>query len=362
MNAHDLPGIGTARTIPIGIAKALSVGVFPASIAHFILRNQPPNIDYAASLVVCGAATVAALSAFMRHDAEVEVGEYGVHQVFGTITGKVFGPGNHPLYPDPVESLIKVSSREKPLDPPAFEELAQDTVPVFADGYFIVQIVDPILHVTSVAESDAHEALMGEFDSEIRLFVNQWNRATDLKSSKELLVRFLKLNGGVTSDEAARRLKEDLLKLTPLHGKDFLTVEAVNNIMEDAGKFCATAAKWGYRVTQVHFQKLDLPDYIKAAAARAAAAKFEMDEAQVKQERRTAMIKQLKVELPGLTDNEARQAVDLLLKLSTETVTEIKIRDLEKVSANLAGGGAMAARTVERIARRFGVGQQKGKV
>lgn len=361
MSDHGLPGIGIGRTIPAGIAKALAVGTLPGSLAHYLLSGLPDRTDHTLSVLVWGGATVALLAGFMRKETSVEVGEYGLHLVFGELTGKIYGPGDHPLYPEPAESLMKVNSREKRLDPPAFEDIAQDNVPVFADGYFMAQVIDPILFVTSVDEEEAHDAMMNEFDSEIRLFINQWSRAEDIKSSKELLVRFLKLNGNLATDEAARRLKDDLLKLTPLHGKSLLTAEAVDNIMEDAGKFCATAARWGYRITQIHFQKLDIPQYIKDAATRAAAARSEMDEAVIRQERRSEMIRKFKEDLPGLSDRDAMLGIDLLLKLPvTRSVTEIEIRDLEAVSANLGATGAVALEALQRLARYFGRGARQG--
>ena len=340
--------IRVGRSTSVGLLKALAIGSLPAAITHYIFSGAPDRIDTSLTLLGYGIAS-AAVFKMMERAGVVSIGSYGLHTVQGGVTGKVFGPGEHPLIPG-LEGIVEVNARDKPLNPPAFEELAKDLVPVFVDGYFVVKVADPVLFYTSVDEEEAHAALKTEFDSEIRLFVNQWNRASDLVSMKELLTKFMKLNGGLSEDEAALKLKAELMQLTPTHGRDMLSVEGVENIMEDAGNFCRSAAKWGYTVSQIHIEKVALPVRLTDAAEAASAARDAMRPSIVKQEVRLQMMDELKAKYPSLSDREVKDAVDLGLGIPVNRqVNEVELKGVS-IPPKLA-------EAVASIAARFG---QKG--
>ena len=111
---------------------------------------------------------------------------------------------------------------------------------------------------------------------------------------------------------------------------------SVENIMEDAGKFCRVAADWGYDVKDVHTEKVDLPQRLKDAAAKAAAQKDEMKSYEIKQATRLAMIKKMKANMPELSDREALVAVDTLLDLSLKRqIFEVDVPALPELSKTL---------------------------
>lgn len=335
--------ISVGRSTSVGLLKALSLGALPAALVHYITNGMSDRVDISLTLLGYGLAAAAAFKA-MEHAGVVNIGSYGLHTVQGGVTGKVFGPGEHPLIPG-LEGIVEVNARDKPLNPPAFEELAKDLVPVFVDGYFVVKVADPVLFYTSVDEEEAHAALKTEFDSEIRLFVNQWNRASDLVSMKELLTKFMKLNGGLSEDEAARKLKAELMLLTPVHGRDMLSVDGVENIMEDAGNFCRTAAKWGYVISQIHIEKVALPVRLTAAAEAASAARDAMKPSIVKQEVRLQMMDELKQKYPSLSDREIKDAVDLGLGIPVNRqVNEVEVKGISIPPEIVEAAASLAAR------------------
>lgn len=335
--------IGIGRSTSVGLSKALAFGSLPAALTHYVFDAMPDRTLTALTLLAYGIAAAASFKA-MEGAGKVQIGTFGLHTVQGGVTGKVFGAGDHPLIPG-LEGVVPVNARDKPLNPPAFEELAKDLVPVFVDGYFVVRVADPILFYTSVDEEEAHAALKTEFDSEIRLFVNQWNRASDLVSMKELLTKFMKLNGGLSESEAARNLERELMELTPENGRDMLSVEGVKNIMEDAGNFCRAAAKWGYFIAQIHIEKVALPERLTAAAEKASAAKDEMTPFRVKQDLRIEMMDALKAKYPSLSDREIKDAVDLGLGIPVNRqVNEVELKGVTIPPELVQAASAFAAR------------------
>lgn len=338
MSGSDVNAIGPARSIPTGIAKALVLASPVMATLVTVLNPVENNWQYGWSVFAWGA-TTAWLYNKMSGNGKVKIGFYGVHKSGGGLTGKVFGPGDHPLIPG-LEEVEPINGLDLPIDPPSFEELAMDKVPVFVDGYFIVKVTDPVRHLTSVDPHDAPATLRKLFESESRLFVKQWKQAVDMVVQRELLAEFLRLPGDKDS-RAGRLFREQLMQIVADSDGKSLDEKGVDNIMADAGKFCAAAWRWGYSVIEVHTEMVDLPKRIKDAAAEAVATADDMRVKVIRQAQRLEMVKELKKEFPGLTDWQAMSSVDLMFGLSVERRTlEIDIIGVEQVSKNLGSGVA----------------------
>ncbi|HWH07345.1 MAG TPA: SPFH domain-containing protein [Candidatus Paceibacterota bacterium] len=345
--AHHGPDnlIGVGRSTSVGVLKALMVATLPAAVTFHLTDRFPLKWQLASSLVAWGLSYGAVYKA-MASNGHVPVGSYGVHTVGGAMSGKIFDAGDHPLIPG-LEGVILVSSRDTPIDPPAFEDLARDSVPISFDGYFVVRIHDPVKHLTRIADEDAEEALRKLFEAEIRLFITQWKRGADLIAQRELLKEFLMLSGRKGSTPA-EKLRVKLMALTEQNNAP-LDQASVDNIMEDAGKFCGYAADWGYEVTEVHTEGVDLPKRLKDAAEKAAAETNEMKTYEIRQARRLAMIKGLKKEMPDLSDRDALVAIDTLLGLSVNrSIFEVDIRGAEKLGEDF---GPKAKKIVDAVSK-----------
>jgi regulator of protease activity HflC (stomatin/prohibitin superfamily) len=343
--------IGSGTSNAAGIVKAVLIGTLPAAFCYYLLRvffgqvsaeHLPFSLSGFISFLSMSLWGVAAAWLYVimvDNTRNVRPGFEGVHTVFGGFTGLLYGVGDHPFLPG-VENVIEVDKRDQIIDPPPFQELARDNVPVKIDGYSIVRIANSIKYLMAIEGLDVVEALKKLLDAEIRLFVAQWERAEDLVEERELLARFLKLPDRKGAEY--RRLRKDLLALTK--GKEApLTKAAVANILADAGTFHTNVVRWGLEVVDIHMEGVDLPEEIKAAASKAAAARNEMKVHEVRQERRLHMIVELKKKLPGISERDAITAIDQLLDLAVKrSIVEVDIRDLKEVSKNFGPNVARA--------------------
>ncbi|HEX5774570.1 MAG TPA: hypothetical protein VFY28_01260 [Candidatus Paceibacterota bacterium] len=355
--------IGAGRMLSTGIGKAFVLGLLPAALLNYLIRELPflPEMEWrfiaALTLVALGVATASFFIMMDNKSPVVPLGFFGIHLVQYSLTGKVYGPGKPILLPGDLELVEMVDGRDKDVDPPPFEELAKDTVPVWLDAYAVVAVIDPILYRSRVEEDDALRVLSELLDAEMRLFAAQWKRAADLVAMRELLTEFLVLPAGdpdtdeYKGTEEYKKLREALLAIAGPEPDKLLDVAAVNNILADAGKFKLRAEEWGLVVKQVHTEKVDLPKRIKDAAADVAAQKKVMETYAIKQASRLRMVQELKKELPDLTGREALNAIDLLLGLSiNRTLFELDVRGLEKIADTY---GPAVAKAIRAIARRM---------
>lgn len=336
--------ITTGRSIPIGLLKSYLLGSPAAGLTYRLFEQfgASGNMTWAFT-VLAGSLAAAALYKGMSDgsDGNVAVGNYGVHQVAGGLSGKVFGPGHHPLMQG-LEKSISVSSQDKPVDPPAFQEIAKDGVPILMDGYFVVRIIDPVRHLVRIGTGDAIKALSKQFDAEMRLFAAQWKRGVDLVAQRELLRDYLHLTKD-KSDPKYGALRKKLMELTVKLGEDhdpMLDETSVDNILADAGNFCECAARWGYVVEDIHTEGVDLPQTYKDAAAETAAAHKKMETYQIKQTKRLEMFKAARAE-PAFKEMSSRDimtGIDLVLELATKRdITEFNFVGFESTLRPLAG-------------------------
>lgn len=329
MSAEHSEQLETGMSTGIGILKAVLIAALPAGFFYYLLytvfSTMPERWGSLLTCIVWGLAAGYLYLIMVKNTGNVRPGYVGVHTALGGITGIIYAVGEHPLLPG-VEDVIEVNTQDQPVDPPVFEELAKDKVPVFLDGYALVNITDPITFLTTVDADKAIDILMKLLDAEMRLFVAQWKTAIALITQRELLTRFLKLSGPHDADYGA--LEADLMELT-VGDNAPLDELSVRNIMEDAGKFCQSAARWGYSVSDIHMERVDLPDRIKQASTEAAAARDAMTPFKIKKDAMAEMVNDMKERFPSIPERDIFLTMQQLVGIPVNrNVSEIEFRGL----------------------------------
>lgn len=348
MSAVQAGHIGAGMSTGLGILKAVLIAALPAGFFYYLLytvfSTTPERWGNLLTCMTWGGVAGFLYITMVRNTGNVRPGFAGVHTVFGGISGIVYGTGEHPFLPG-VEDVIEVETRDQPVDPGVFEELAKDNVPVFIDGYAIVNVTNPVVFLTSVEASKAIGVLMKLFDAEMRLFVTQWKTATSLIRQRELLSRFLKLSGPDDPDYIP--LQESLMELTD--GPDApLDDKSVRNIMADAGKLCQSAARWGYSVGEIHMERVDIPERIKQASTEAAAALDAMKPFIIKKDAMAEMVNDMKTRFPSIPERDIFLTMQQLVGIPvSRNVSEIEFRGLS-IPQDLAES---VANFVRRLAR-----------
>jgi regulator of protease activity HflC (stomatin/prohibitin superfamily) len=252
----------------------------------------------------------------------------------------VYTSGVHPILSN-VEDGIVVDLKGRDINPPDIEQLARDKVPVFLDVYAVAEVANSYVYLTAVK---APEALLTRLlESETRMFASQWRRATDLIRQKDLLDEFLRLPCNDDPEHptyaAFRSRLEQMLRGTD---DDICFLEeGINNIMEHAGKFCGSAAGWGFNVTQVHVKEVDLPKRIKDEAAIRAAEPDFMAEKVMIAETKVAIAAKLRVAFPSCNDTEINTMADVAMGINIKkSINEVTLRDPDNIAGNFASAHA----------------------
>jgi regulator of protease activity HflC (stomatin/prohibitin superfamily) len=340
MSSSD--GITPAKTTGGGVLTSLCISLIPATTAWFVIRGFYWWINIPVAILVLGFSAEKIYKAG-ANQAEVPVGWVGIGTLFGHPVWTQYAAGKHWLLKG-IQGIIPVDVRPREFDPGLLEILAQDRVPVLIDGFFIGNVTDPMKYLTGVEHPD--KSLAEIFESQIRLFVSQWKRAIDLILQKDLLTDFLELPADPSKDPAAyRRITDQLNGLTTIGDNPPLTPEAVTNIMADAGKFCGRAAQWGFNITEIHVEDVDLPARIKEAAEKRAAEPDVMADLQIRQRARKDMAKELMIDL-NIKGQDALNAVDMLFGLAVKkSIYELSVRDYDEIAAKLGPETAAALAT-----------------
>lgn len=322
---------------------AFAVASLPASIAFFILRDWDLYWPISAAILAEGVVGNMLLKGMPEHEIPPEY--VGVGTVRGEPKEQMYAPGTHKYLPG-IGGFINVRVAPKRYDPPAFTELPKDDVPVVIDEYFMATIKNPFLWV-NLGGPDRDEDLQKHFVSATRLFVSQWDHGKQLVQMRDTLAEFLRLP--CNDATAAREYREKYLQPLTVGDNAPLTTDAVDKIMENAGHFCGSISKWGYSDLEIHVEKVDLPESIKAAAAAKAAEPDIMGNYQIRQDGRLKMAKELREAFPDISGVDAMNYVDQLLDLAVDRkIYEVHVRDLEKVVTDPNVAGALA-----QIARRY---------
>lgn len=357
-SAHGTPGAQTpARSLVENIFTASFLALIPTTLAWFFLRDAAWWVWSSASLIVFG--PTAAYLVQMSEDVLIQPRYTGVGQILEQPVPTLYTSGTHKRIRG-IEGLIPVYTAPMQFDPPAIVELTAEQVSVEIDGFFFAQITDPYLWVQAGGH-DKEKALMDLFDTEVRLFVSPWLKASALIGMRDLLGDFLCLpTGSLSSPHAlALRQKFDELADPNREGGQLLTLEKVKSIWEDAGKFRNQAAEWGYTIQEIHIEDLDLPDRIKAAAEERAAQSSRMDALRIEVDARKDMVNTLTT--AGVSPDTANNTIDMMLKLPvTKGVEEIHIIGLTDLVKTMTTNPEAAAAFMAAFTRFSNTNRRRG--
>lgn len=298
--SKDTPGI--IRITPMrsllvnGILTPLATASPAGAITYLFTSGWlHGSWDIALSLVVLG--FVAGFVVYKKKIkfVNVPVGSEGVVTVQGALViTKVYTAGDQCLV-DGYDDMKIVEVRQKPYDPPAFEQMAGDNTSINVDIKLYLSIYDPVKHL--LVSSDPANAIDSKSEDVCRLLVSQWANTSHLIAEQRNLLKYYLLLPANRSDPKHVQFRH---MLENMRNDDTTAIldSGMNAIMAEAGEFSAKLQSLGYKIDDVDTQNVELSAARKSASEEAAAAKDKAEASKVKGQAMKELAESLKGTMP----------------------------------------------------------------